>query len=138
MHWWYDRRRDIFCAFTGHDHPRCNQAEVVHAIWKNRDETGLPLYQAAEFDTRSSIEAGLAEVFPCTKGKGCGSILTEMSESRNHRNIAEVPKKEQDLVDFCVAPEPGKTRKRSDFNSKSSDGSEFNKKQKPDNHLKTF
>ena len=93
MHWWYDRRRDIFCAFTGHDHPRCNQAEVVHAIWKNRDETGLPLYQAAEFDTPSSIEAEHAEVMPCTKGKGCGSILTEMSESRNHRNIAGVPKK---------------------------------------------
>ena len=42
------------------------------------------------------------------------------------------------MVDFGVAPEPGKTRKRSDFNNKSTDGSEFRKKQKPDNDLKTF
>ena len=48
LHWWHDRRRNIFRAFTGHDHPRCNQAELVHASWKNRDETGLSLYQAAE------------------------------------------------------------------------------------------
>ena len=44
----------------------------------------------------------------------------------------------QNLVDFDVAPEPDKTRKRSDFNNKSTDGSEFRKKQKPDNYLKMF
>ena len=48
-------RRNIICAFTGHDHWRCNQAEVVHTSWKKRDETGLSLYQAAEFDTRDCI-----------------------------------------------------------------------------------
>ena len=44
----------------------------------------------------------------------------------------------QNLVGFGVAPEPDKTRKRSDFNNKSTDGSEFGKKQKPDNYLKMF
>ena len=44
----------------------------------------------------------------------------------------------QNLVGFGVAPEPEKTRKRSNFNNKSTDGSEFRKKQKPDNYLKMF
>ena len=98
-------------------------ARVVHASWKNRDETGLSLYQAAEFDTRDSIlsEAELAEVIHTTKGKECGPTLTEMSERRNRRNIAEVARKGQDLVDFGVAPEPDETRKRSDFNNKSTE-----------------
>ena len=140
LYWWHDRRRNIFGAFTGHDHLRCNQAEVVHPSWKNRDETGLSLYQTAEFNTRDSIlsEVELAEVMQTTKGKGCGATLTEMSERRNHRNIAEVARKGQDLVEFGVAPEPDKTRKRSDFNDKSTDGAEFRKKQKSDNDLKMF
>ena len=73
-----------------------------------------------------------------TKGKGCGPTLTEMSERRNHRNIAAVTRKGQDLVDFGVAPERDETTKRSDFNNKSTDGSEFHKKQKQDNDLKMF
>ena len=123
LHWWHDRLRNVFRASTGHHHPRCNQAEVVHASWKNRDETGLSLYQAAEFDTRDSVlsEAELAEVIHTTKGKECGPTLTEMSERRNRRNIAEVARKGQDLVDFGVAPEPDETRKRSDFNNKSTE-----------------
>ena len=140
LHWWHDRWRNIFRAFTGHEHLGCNQAEVVHASWKNRDETGLSLYQAAEFDTCDCIlsEAELAEVMHTTKGKGCGLTLTEISERRNHRNIAAVARKGQDLVDFGVVPEPDKTRKRSNFNNKSTDGSEIRKKQKPDNDLKMF
>ena len=140
LHWWYNRRRDIFRAFTGHDHPRCNQAELVHASWVNREETGQSLYQAAVFDTHDSIlsEAELAEVMHTTKSKGCGLILTEMSEKRNHCNVAGVARKGQDLVEFGVAPESDETRKRSDFNNKSIDGLEFCKKQKPDNDLKMF
>ena len=71
LHRWHDRRRNIFRAFTGHDHKRCNQAEVVRASWKNRDEIGLSLYQVAEFDTHDSIlsEAELMEVKHTTKGK---------------------------------------------------------------------
>ena len=46
-----------------------------------------------------------------TKGKGCGPTLTEMSERRNHRNIAAVTRKGQDLVDFGVAPERDETTK---------------------------
>ena len=61
-----------------------------------------------------------------------------MSEGRNHRNIAEVAGSGQDLVEFGVTPEPDETRKRSNFNDKSTDGSEFRKKQKPDNDLKIF
>ena len=61
-----------------------------------------------------------------------------MNERRNRRNIAGVARKEQDLVDSDVAPEPDETRKRSDLNNKSTDGSEFRKKQKPDNDLKMF
>ena len=131
LHWWHDRRKNIFRTFTGHDHPRCNQAEVVRASWKNRDEIGLSLYQVAEFDTHDSIlsEAELAEVMHTTKGKGCGPTLTEMNERQNHCNIAGVARKGQDLVDFDVAAEPDETRKRSDFNNKSTDGSEFRKKQ---------
>ena len=140
LQWWHDRRRNIFRIFTGHDHPRCNQAEVVHSNWKNRDETGLSLYQAAEFDTSDSIlsEAELEQVIDTTKGKGCGPWLTEISERRHHRNITGVGRKGQDLVDFGVAPKPEETRKRSNFNNKSTDGSEFRKKQKPDNDLKMF
>ena len=37
LYWWHDRRRNIFCVFAGHDHSRCNKAEVVRASWKNRD-----------------------------------------------------------------------------------------------------
>ena len=131
LHRWHDRRRNVFRAFTGHDHLRCNQAEVVRASWKNRGEIGLPLYQVAEFDTHDSIpsESELAEVMHTTKGKGCGPTLTEMNERQNHHNIAGVARKGQDLVDFDVAPEPDETRKRSDFNNKSTDGSEFRKKQ---------
>ena len=71
LHWWRDRRRKIFLVFTGHDYPRCNQAEVVHANWNNRDETGLSRYQAAEFETCDSIlsETELVEVMHTTKGK---------------------------------------------------------------------
>ena len=140
LHRRHGRRRNIFCTFTGHDHKRCNQAEVVRASWKNRDEIGLSLYQVAEFDTHDSIlsEAELAEVMHTTKGKGCGLTLTEINERRNRRNIARVTRKEQDLVNFDVAPEPDETRKRTDFNNKLNDGSEFRKKQKPDNDLKMF
>ena len=56
-----------------------------------------------------------------------------MRERQNHRNIAGVARKGKDLVEFGVAPEPDETRKRSDFINKSTDGSEFCKKQKPDN-----
>ena len=72
-----------------------------------------------------------------TKGKECGPTLTEMGERRNHCNIAGVARKGQDLVDFGAAPKPDKTRK-SNFNSKSTDGSEYRKKQKPDNYLEIF
>ena len=83
-------------------------------------------------------EAELTVVMHTTKGKGCGPTLTEMSERRHHRNIAGVTRKGQDLVDFGVEPEPDETRKRSNSNNKSSDGSEIRKKQKPDNGLKMF
>ena len=39
------------------------------------------------------------------KGKGSGPTLTEMSERRNHRNIAGIARKGQDLVDLGVASE---------------------------------
>ena len=61
---------------------------------------------------------------PTAKGKGFGPTLTEMSERWNHRSIAGVAKKGQDLGDFSGAPEPDETRKRSDFSSKLTDGSE--------------
>ena len=54
------------------------------------------------------------------KGKGCGPILTEMNERQNYRNIAGVVRKGKDLVGFGVASEAAETRKRSDFNNKSS------------------
>ena len=41
-------------------------------------------------------------------------------------------------MDFDVAPEPDKARKRSNFNNKSTNGSEFRKKQEPYNDLKMF
>ena len=41
-------------------------------------------------------------------------------------------------MDFDVAPKPDETRKRSDFNNKSTDWSKFRKKQKPDKDLKMF
>ena len=138
LHWWHNRGRNIFLAFT--DQPSCNQAEVVHARWKNRDKTGPSLYQAAAFDIRDSVlsEAELGKAMDTTNGKGCGPTLTEMNERRNHRNIAGVARKVQNLVDFGVAPKPNEARKRSNFNNKSTDGSEFCKKQKPDNDLKMF
>ena len=72
-----------------------------------------------------------------TKGKECGPTLTEMGERRNHCNIAGVARKGQNLVDFSAAPKPDETRK-SNFNNKSTDGSEYQKKQKPDNYLEIF
>ena len=47
-------------------------------------------------------------------------------------------RKGQDLLDFDVASKPDKMKKETDFNNKSTDGSEFRKKQKPDNDLKMF
>jgi len=72
LKWWHNRRFNIFRAFTGQDCPRSNLAEVVHASWTNRDESGLSLYQAAEFDTKDSliIEAELLEIENTTRGKG--------------------------------------------------------------------
>ena len=40
-----------------------------------------------------TIRSKLAEVMDTTKGKGCVRTLTEMSERRNHRNIAGVATK---------------------------------------------
>ena len=100
----------------------------------------MSTYQAAEFDTRGSIlsEAELAEVINTTKGKRCGLTLIKMSERRNHGNIARLVRKGQDLLDFSVASKPDKMKTENDFNNKLTDGSEFRKKQKPDNDLKLF
>ena len=78
------------------------------------------------------------EVINTTKGKRCGLTLTKMSERRNHRNIARLVRKGQDLLDFDAASKPGKMKKETDFKNKSTDGSEFRKKQKPENDLKMF
>ena len=40
--------------------------------------------------------------------------------------------------DFGAARDLDETRKENDFKNKSTDGSEFRKKQKPDNDLKMF
>ena len=73
-----------------------------------------------------------------TKEKGCGVTLTEMSERRNHRNVTGLVRKGQVLQDFRVVSKPDEMKKETDFNHKSTDGSEFRKKQKPDNDLKMF
>ena len=83
-------------------------------------------------------EAELAGVMHTTKGKGCGPTLTEMSERRHHHNIAGVTRKGQDFLDFGVEPELDETKKRSNSNNKSTDGSEIRKKQMPDNGLNMF
>lgn len=38
LSWWNARRRVMFRAFTGHNKPRSNLAEVVHASWVNRGQ----------------------------------------------------------------------------------------------------
>ena len=89
LKWWHDRRFRIFRAFTGQFCPRSNQAEVVHASWTNRGETGLSLYQSAEFDTRDALNiyAKLEEMLHTTKGKGCGPSLDQLKERKRKREI---------------------------------------------------
>ena len=53
--WWDDRKHLIFRAFTGYSMPKCNQAEVIHAGWVNRDRMGVSLLDAALFDIRDSL-----------------------------------------------------------------------------------
>ena len=57
----------------------------MHAGWVNRGESGLNLWQAAEFDTRDSLllDAQLEEMKNVSKGKGCDpDIQKQRQESK--------------------------------------------------------
>ena len=57
-HWieWLDARKEnIFQALTSLSAPQSNQAEAVHAGWKNRDTMGVSSLECCYFDIRDSI-----------------------------------------------------------------------------------
>ena len=105
LNWWHLRRKNIFRAFTGYSCPRSNQAEVVHASWTNRNEIGLSLHEAAEFDTRDTIliEAELDKLDQLNRGKGCGPTLHQLKNRKRERIVEEASRKGKDLIDFGVS-----------------------------------
>ena len=57
-HWieWLDAwKENIFQALTSLSAPQSNQAEAVHARWKNRDTMGVSSLECCYFDIRDSI-----------------------------------------------------------------------------------
>ena len=80
------RKHNIFRAFTGANCPRMNQAEVVHAAWANRNEAGLSLQQAAEFDTKDSLilEVELKNYEHSANSNGCGPSLVKLGKRKQH------------------------------------------------------
>ena len=55
IEWWDSRKENIFRAFTSFNAPQSNQAEAVHAEWKNRDKMGVSLLECCYFDIGDSI-----------------------------------------------------------------------------------
>jgi hypothetical protein len=88
----------------------------VHASWVNRGESGLSLYQAAEFDTRDSllIDAEIKEILTTTKGKGSGPSLSNLSKRRDKQAIDGATRSGHDLIDFGVRTSKS-SNKRKDF-----------------------
>ena len=81
-----------------------NQAEVVHAAWANRNETGLSLKQAAEFDTKDSLilVAELKNYEHSANSNGCGPSLVKLGKRKQHREREAVERSGQDILDFGV------------------------------------
>ena len=74
-----------------------NQAEVAHAAWANRNETGLSLQQAAEFDTKDSLilEVELKNYEHSANSNGRGPSLVKLgkkSSIENERQLKGVAK----------------------------------------------
>ena len=55
IEWWNAQKGNLFRVFTSFDGPQGNQAEAVHAGWKNRDKVGVSLLECCYFDIRDSI-----------------------------------------------------------------------------------
>ena len=98
--WWHDRRTLIFRAFVGQNGPRSNQAEVVHASWKNRGEIGLSLSQAAEFDTKDSLleEENLRKMKNSRKGTGSGPDILTKNARDKQRQMSAASRAGRDLL----------------------------------------
>ena len=81
-----------------------NQAEVVHAAWANRNEIGLSLQHAAEFDTKDSLtlEAELKNYEHSANSNGCGPSLVKLGERKQHRELEAAERSGQDILDFGV------------------------------------
>ena len=81
-----------------------NQAEVVHAAWANRNETGLSLQQAAEFDTKDSLilEAELKNYEHSANSNGCGPSLVKLGKRKQHREREVAERSGQDILGFGV------------------------------------
>ena len=106
LDWWHERRNLIFRAFTSHAAPRSNQAEVVHASWKNRDRMGMTLLEAALLDTRDSLL--LKSEFEqfrsgSTVGRGPSMASLEKRKMQRERDTAE--RAGQEVLDLGVENE---------------------------------
>lgn len=110
LDWWHERRNLIFRAFTSHAAPRSNQAEVVHASWKNRDRMGMTLLEAALLDTRDSLllESEIEQFkFGATVGRGPTMLAFEVRKMRREWDTAE--RAGQEVLDLGVENEKNET-----------------------------
>ena len=112
--WWDARKENKFRAFTSFNAPQSNQAEAVHAGWKNRDKMGVSLLECCYFDIRDSIL--LAISFSSLEKGGCESCFGPSEVTRTGRKESrEIEHAEQlgrDLLDFSVRPSSSNCQKR--------------------------
>ena len=100
LDWWHIRRCNIFRAYTGYGMPRSNLAEVVHANWVNRGQTGLNLVGSAEIDTSDSLitDAEMTQFSLTNKVNGSGPSLADVMRRREERQIDAANQICSDLV----------------------------------------
>ena len=114
IEWWDARKENIFRAFTSFDAPQSNQAEAVHAGWKNRDKMGLSLLECCYFDIRDSVLLAIS-FSSLEKGgheSGFGPLEVTRTGRKERGEIEHAEQLERDLLDFSVRPSSSNCRKR--------------------------
>jgi hypothetical protein len=101
--WWHVQREMIFRAFKPINQPRMNQAEVIHASWKLRDDVGLTLIESTEADVRDfMLNEQYMEQSSTGTTPGRGIAMGERDRRENQREIDAARRRGEELVQFGV------------------------------------
>lgn len=115
-HWieWSDARKEnIFQALTSLSAPQSNQAEAVHAGWKNRDKMGVSLLKCCYFCIGDSILLAI-NFSSLEKGgheRGFRPLEVTITGRKESREIEHAQQLRGDLLDFSVRPSSSNCRK---------------------------